>query len=287
LSGGAGPAAGILAQVAPPDLAPWVRGITVYRDTAAQPIRQTEAAGLVVPLIIGLGDPLRIGLGSPPGEDDRFTSFAAGLGRAPVFIRSLGGVHCLQIDLTPPGAFRVLRRPLGALTDRAVPLEALDDPALHTLRDRLGEATDAPHALRIATAFLVTRLRAGEALDDRVFRAYRRIVASSGQTRIAALAGQVGWSRKHLAARFGREIGLPPKTVARLARFEAAQGLARSGRATGWADVAAACGFADQAHLSADFRAFAGLAPGAWAARHRQAGEVTFPQDGGEPARPE
>lgn len=64
----------------------------------------------------------------------------------------------------------------------------------------------------------------------------------------------------HLAARFAPEIGRPPKTIARLARFEAAQCRARSGRATGWADAAAACGFADRAHLVGDVRAFAGLA---------------------------
>ena len=66
----------------------------------------------------------------------------------------------------------------------------------------------------------------------------------------------VGWSRKHLAARFGPEIGRPPKTIAHLARL---------GRTTGWADSAAG-GFADQAHLMRDFRKVAGLAPTACAA---------------------
>lgn len=78
------------------------------------------------------------------------------------------------------------------------------------------------------------------------------------------LTAKLGWSRKHLAARFHDEIGMPPKAVARIARFTHAQRLARSGMETGWAAVAAASGYADQAHLTREFGELAGTSPAAW-----------------------
>mgnify|MGYP005868667299 CR=1 FL=1 len=75
---------------------------------------------------------------------------------------------------------------------------------------------------------------------------------------------RLDWSRKHLASRFHEEVGLPPKTIARIARFNRAQAMAASGMGDGWADIAAACGYADQAHLTREFVALAGTTPGAW-----------------------
>ena len=81
-----------------------------------------------------------------------------------------------------------------------------------------------------------------------------------------AIAERLEWSRKHLAARFREEVGMGPKTIARIARFNRAQAMAVGGDGDGWADIAAACGYADQAHLVREFTALAGTTPGAWRA---------------------
>ena len=73
---------------------------------------------------------------------------------------------------------------------------------------------------------------------------------------------------KHLAARFRREIGLPPKTVARMARFQGALAWSTRVKTPDWAGIAVACGYADQAHLTREFGEFAGASPAAW---HRRA----------------
>ncbi|MGH6904698.1 MAG: helix-turn-helix domain-containing protein, partial [Geminicoccaceae bacterium] len=66
--------------------------------------------------------------------------------------------------------------------------------------------------------------------------------------------------------------GLPPKTVARVLRFQRAIRLHDGGGCANWADVAYACGYADQAHFIKDFRRFAGVTPSAFRAA-RQPGE--------------
>jgi AraC-like DNA-binding protein len=88
-----------------------------------------------------------------------------------------------------------------------------------------------------------------------------RLRETHGRVAVASLATELGWSRKRLVARFRREVGLPPKTVARLLRFERARELAQRPNRAGWAEIAFDCGYYDQAHLINEFRAVTGRAP--------------------------
>ena len=73
--------------------------------------------------------------------------------------------------------------------------------------------------------------------------------------------------------RFRAELGVTPKTAARIFRFERACGLISVLRLP-LADVAAACGYADQAHMTRDWNAFTGASPKTWIAN-----ELPFLQD--------
>ena len=75
---------------------------------------------------------------------------------------------------------------------------------------------------------------------------------------VGELARELGWSRKRLVARFREHVGLPPKAVAKLLRFERARELAGT---MPWAELAFECGYYDQSHLINDFRAVTGRTP--------------------------
>ena len=84
--------------------------------------------------------------------------------------------------------------------------------------------------------------------------------------RIADITATLGWSRKRLVAGFREQVGVPPKTLGRVLRFHHALELL-SGTGGPAAEIAAACGYADQAHMIREFRAVSGLTPGAMASR--------------------
>lgn len=84
---------------------------------------------------------------------------------------------------------------------------------------------------------------------------------------IGRLAAEIGCSRKHLVAGFGSEIGLPPKTLARILRFARVLRRLDGADRPAWAEIALDCGYYDQAHLIRDFRQFAGTTPAAWLRR--------------------
>ncbi|WFP73590.1 AraC family transcriptional regulator [Mesorhizobium sp. WSM4906] len=246
-------------------LAGIVTDICGYREIWPGHFRIVEYASLTVPLVISFAEAFAIGLGRDPGDNDRFASFAAGLYAGPVVIESFGGACCVQVNFTPLGARQFFGLPMSELKDRMVGLDdALGFEGI-ALRERLGEAQDWDARFAIAEGFVTSRLAEANPLSPEVAWAYRKVIASGGRNRISALAEEIGWSRKHLAAKFSDAIGIGPKTLSRIVRFNHALSLSKR-QEDDWAGIAADCGYADQAHLVREFRQFAGETPTALAA---------------------
>ena len=79
---------------------------------------------------------------------------------------------------------------------------------------------------------------------------------------LAALATELELSRYQLVRRFAAEVGMPPYGWLAQHRVARARGLLDRGLPLG--EVAAAVGFADQAHLTRWFRRVLGVTPGAY-----------------------
>ena len=249
-----------------PALQGTITDICGYREMAPGHLRNVEYASLTVPLVISFAEPFAIGLGKAPGDNDRFASFAAGLYAGPVVIESFGGACCVQVNFTPLGARRFFRRPMSELTDSMIVLDDVLGAEGMALRERLGNAPDWSARFDIAEAFVAARLDNAAETPLEIAWAYDRIITSGGRTRISSLAERLGWSRKHLASGFSNAIGIGPKTLSRIVRFNRALGLSRQPTAD-WADIAADCGYADQAHLVREFRDLAGETPTALSVR--------------------
>lgn len=239
-----------------------VRDLLHYRETMPGVFRQVETASLVVPLVISFGKPFTIGLGRDPDTSETFCSFTSGLYTGPVFIRSSGLAECVQVNFTPLGAWRFFGIPMNELAGRMVTLDDLADRDMTELRTRLADLQDPAARLDLVEAFVGDRINRSTLSDGGMEAAYEILVDRKGRLRVGRLADHLDISRKHLADRFRVTVGLPPKAVARIVRFGHAQALAREGES--WADVAAACGYADQAHLAREFLELSGSTPTAW-----------------------
>ncbi|MFY1583373.1 helix-turn-helix domain-containing protein [Micromonospora sp. WMMD734] len=258
-------------------------GVASGRDAPA--LVRHEAAGAFVVLILGWGAPLDVlNPRSAAHSAYRVDSFVAGPYDGYCTTSTAGAGAGVQLLLTPPAARRVLGVPLGELTNRAVALDGLPDPWLHRLRARLAGAPDWPHRFALLDAALDARLADADPVDPHLDRAWELLTGSAGRIGIGGLADELGWSRRHLAARFRRELGLGPKTTARLLRFQRAYAAlgrqdavsagpappegpgsvdGRTGPMDGWAGLAARWGYYDQSHLIREFREFTGTTPAA------------------------
>jgi AraC-like DNA-binding protein len=177
-----------------------------------------------------------------------------------------GAYACLDLKLTPLGAYTLLGFPLHELPDTVCALDEVLGGDGRRLSEQLHDAHQWEARFDAIEAFLLRRAAQGPRCDPVLAWAWSRLCETEGRLAIGALAAELGCSRRHLSARFRETVGRPPKTVARLLRFERVQRLLATDPLS-WADIAYGCGYCDQSHLNRDFRDLAGTTPGAFIAR--------------------
>lgn len=226
--------------------------------------------GRALTTVISLGDPLSIApldAGSPGPSP--WPTVVGGLTSRSIALHHRGRFHGIKIGVTPLGARALYGVPASALAHQLLPLDDLLGPA-DELVDRLRPAGSWPERFRTIDEVLLRavarrpRTTGAHGVRPEVAETWRRLVAARGRLGVGTLATELGWSRRHLGERFRREVGLPPKTFARIVRFEHAHALAAAEPSPAWAQISAASGYADQAHLVRDWHAFTGRTPTTW-----------------------
>ena len=275
-------------------LRPLVAYYTGYRQRGVPPALHRGLPSPFLTLIFTLDEPMVLlahpDPRQPPGD---FGALLGGLHSAPALITHDGAQSGIQVALRPLGARALLGLPAGELADLDVPAEAVLGGVCAELRARALAAPGWPERFAILDEILHRRLAATAATATgaataatpaapEVRFAWRQLLRTGGTARIADLAAETGWSGRHLTGRFRTEIGLTPKAAARVIRFDRARHLLISKAADSeyrLADLAAACGYFDQAHLAREFRALAGCPPSQWITeefRNIQAGAWLF-----------
>jgi AraC-like DNA-binding protein len=221
--------------------------------------RRREGPGPEVVVILSFGNEWRIGgaLDATPRLAP-LNSFVGGLRDTSVLTEHDGQAAGIQVDLHPLAAHMLFGLPMHALAERNVPLDALLDGS-DLLVEQLYEAGSWAERFELLDLELFRRLDGAQRPTPGVRWAWGRLRDTRGRAAVGPLAEELGWSRRRLVARFREEIGLPPKAVARLLRFEHALELV--GRGETWAEVAFTAGYYDQSHLINEFRAITGITP--------------------------
>ncbi|GAA2401841.1 helix-turn-helix domain-containing protein [Nonomuraea africana] len=234
-------------------LRPYVTRLCAYQERYDRPLTRTEPAVPGAVLILAFGAPMEVG-------GARLTSFTGGLGDRATVTRVAAPTEGVEVLLTPFGARRLFGVPMRELTNLVLPVDDLLPGWGRTAGERLAGLTSSAARLALAESLLAARILAAPPPDPPVRWAWDRLVASCGSVSVASLARSLGWSHRHLVARFHDQVGLTPKASARVIRFDRAMSLLREGLPL--SEVAASCGFYDQPHMNREFRAMAGAPPG-------------------------
>lgn len=242
-----------------------VRRYVGYREKSVVPVRRREVPTGDVHLIVSFGPPISV-LDANGAVTDRRTpvSFVAPVSAGFALTEYVGEQFGLQVTLTPIGAGRLLGLPLSALDSTPVDLPDLSAASAAIPVERLAEAESWAARFDLMDGFLLDRFAADSSVSPVAARACDEIRRTHGQVAIRSLADGFGCSHRHLLTEFHRQIGLAPKTYARILRCRRAMNLLRTPSFGTLAEVAAACGYADHGHLSRDFRRITGLNPSAW-----------------------
>ena len=256
-----------------PRLRPFVSGYVDFDMGGWPPGRHRGLPDASLELVVSVGAPLTV---RRDGHADVVApATVAGLRSSPVEVIHDGTQRGVHLALTPRGSRALLGLPAAALAQGVWSLEEVAGRRAHELTDRLAGAPDAA-----GRATVLDTVLGGWAADEDyppvVDAVWRRLAGSAGRVPVARIAAEVGLGRRHLAQLVRGELGLTPKTVARIFRFGRARSCLREGQNPGLAQTAVACGYFDQAHLTNDWKQLGGCTPGEWMSE-----ELRFLQDHG------
>ena len=246
-------------------LRPYVRAYTGYQVTQPGGTHRGVPDGRMT-FIVSLAEDIQILRHVDPRQaPGGYGSVLGGLHVTPALIARGGPEEGIALDLTPLGARALLGLPAGALANLTVDGEDVLGRDLAELRARARQATSWADRFAVVDEILLRRLEPDHAPTPDLQAAWRLL--AEGRRNIAAVADELGWSRRYLGRRFAAEFGLSPKAAARALRFGRVIGQLRSARGrVDLAGLAAGAGYYDQSHLTREFHAMAGCAPTTWIA---------------------
>jgi AraC-like DNA-binding protein len=170
----------------------------------------------------------------------------------------------------PGAAWPMVGPPAEDLVDLTVPLDEVWDRPAGLLGELLAEASGPDAALDLLQRYLVRQQVLADGLNPLVAEAVRQLMPWRS-VEIGRLTTHLAISESQLRRRFLATVGVGPKTLQRTLRFQGFLALAQAAGSPGnpvpaagdggLADIAAATGYADHAHLSRECRRLTGLTP--------------------------
>ena len=179
---------------------------------------------------------------------------------APFVIDTAEQVYVAGVEFRPGGAWPFIAAAQDELSDVHVPLRDLWGTPVVSLREQLLTAASDHARLLLLERTLEAQLCRAPGLRCEVIAA-KHAIERDPQIRVAELARLVPLGSRRLTRVFELQLGMTPKTYARLMRFRRVLTAAHRAPLADWSEIALACGYYDQPHLNLEFKRFSGFTP--------------------------
>jgi len=249
------------------ELAPFVEAVWGVRGHGGHSTEAVLPNG-AVELMINFGPRQRVvGHGDRELNDSYRHAWLAGIQDRRLVHASDEGADHIAVRFRPGGAHAFFDLPMRETTNRVVELDLLIGPTAVSLRDRLGALRDDRERVAVLQRWLLDRRRVRDGFET--VRRAAELLRDDGSFRasVTQVCDRVGLSNKHLVHRFHDIVGLSPKVLGRVERFQAVIAACRGRVRVDWIDLAQDFGYADQSHLIREFRRLGNVTPTEFLAR--------------------
>lgn len=244
------------------ELRPFVRMLWYSEEAATRSGRERLLPGGDMHLVFRLCDePIRVFQHLDDTQGTTLGYAVVGGVRDAFYIKDLLAtpVRSVGAMLLPSASLSLFDAPAGELSGRHTRLDDLWNDASNA-RTRLLEANTPDAKLDLFEALLAARLPRVRGIHPAVALALERL--QTGIEPVGDIVAESGYSHRRLSSLFGDAVGLTPKRYSRVRRFQHAVRALATQPAMPLVDIAAAHGYADQAHFTRDFLNYAGVTPG-------------------------
>ncbi|HMQ47098.1 MAG TPA: helix-turn-helix domain-containing protein [Saprospiraceae bacterium] len=185
----------------------------------------------------------------------------SGFRTIPITIPSGKEDEMLIVQFRKGKAHAFLKTPMHALLNSVVDAEQVLQTTILQIWETLMEMPTPALKFHALEQELLQNYAAHLHENPFVDFAVAKILAFPNQSSIRAIADKAGYSQKHIIKLFKEQVGVTPKTFLKVIRFQKAIQQIEQKQTIDWSAVTYDCGFYDQSHFIADFKAFSGLTP--------------------------
>ncbi|MCU0426347.1 MAG: helix-turn-helix domain-containing protein [Candidatus Kapabacteria bacterium] len=223
----------------------------------------------VVQMVVNLGSPYSV-----LGTDGKINHFAkgslSGERMNPCSVKQERACHALGIRFRPGGAYPFFGVPMNELTQNVIDIEALWGASeVERFRERLWAASSPAAQCLVAVNTLLEKAGQNLQMNNTVEIALKYVLGME-EPSIRNIATTIGISHKHLLRQFDKFVGINPKALARIQRFQRSLKLLKYRADTEFVapsqrlsltEIAYESAYYDQSHFVHDFESFTGMNP--------------------------
>lgn len=247
-----------------PQLALCVAAFWIFESSAGVPMSDSR---IVVPdgrakILIPYKNPLSVTIADNPFYASEQRIFLTGIQNSPRTIcSSTEDTGTIGVELTPKGLYHLFHLSMFELTDRIYSFEDLFGAWGRRLQTRMGEIESPYEKINLLQHTLIHLFHQNTKDFSLLDHTIEMIIRYHGMIRIQELASETGYSRRYLDMLFKEHIGLSPKSLASILRFQSIyQHLMQANSHTVSKDSLYAH-YYDQAHFIKEFKRFTGYTP--------------------------
>jgi AraC-like DNA-binding protein len=246
-----------------PPLRPFIENLWYHEGVTTEHALERLLPDGAIELIFDLTDSPKIWYDSEAPRRVRTVrgSWLSGQHRRSIVIESAKDSCMIGARFRPGGLHPFFPMPVAEVNDAVEEGELLWGRVTRELRERLLEADSVDERFRVLDRELLAWSRGNLEIDATLAFVLERLSKVPGESSIRTLADDVGLTQKRLVRAFEEKVGLKPKTLSRVLRFQTVLKRLESESRVSWSFVAQEAGYYDQAHFIREFEALSGLRP--------------------------
>ncbi len=202
-------------------------------------------------------------------SDAAFTNYidykkhwVAGLQTRPTYVESYGESKMIVVQFKITGAYVFLRQPLHSFTDNYITLDCVFNNYADEVWEQLNESKTINEKIVVTENFLFRSLLTAKMPSAKLLTSIDSLFRSKQNLPINEICRQHSISRKHLNFLFKEHLGVSPKMMSSLNRFQNVLQKIRQSKPEKLTNLAYELDYFDQAHFNNNFKNFTGLRPG-------------------------
>lgn len=242
-----------------PVLAPWVESYwRVQLDAGTTPKNETILPNGKIEMIFALQGNYKV---TNRQTTNIHQAWLSGIQHQPLNITYNGKSNLIGIRFHPYGLFPFLRLPVNETVNAVEPLTDVTGKLYEQLYESISQATSALEVFSILDLFLIRTMDHDKVRQIKLLREITRQLKVQPEQPISKLAEGLSVSQRHLGRVCHDHIGVTPKLMARVYRFEKSFSHLYSQKEEDDFKALIDLGFYDQSHFIKEFKRFSGMTP--------------------------